>query len=70
MDWKDISITLNENEINLPSSEIIPFQGKCRARKLLRKQQLLFHVMLKQGKTWFILEYDNRSPSIANDDNA
>ena len=63
-------MTLNGNEINLPSSIIKPFRDKFRARKLLRKQPLLFHVMLKQGKTWFTLEYENRSPSITNDDNA
>ena len=60
-------MTLNGNKINLPSSVIIPFRDKFRARKLLRKQLVLLHVMLKQGKTWFTLEYDNRNPSIAND---
>ena len=66
IDWKDISMTLNRNEINLPSSVIIPFRDKFGARKLLRKQLLLLHVMFKQGKTWFTLEYDNKSPNIAN----
>ena len=66
IDWNDISMTLNRNEINLPSSVIIPFRDKFRARKLLRKQLLLLHIMLKQGKTWFTLEYDN-NPSITND---
>ena len=51
VEWKDISMTLNKNEIYLPSSIIIPFWDKFRARKQLRKQVLLFHVMLKQGKT-------------------
>ena len=50
IDWKDITITLNGNEIILPSSVVIPFSDKFRVRKLLRKQPLLFHVMLKQGK--------------------
>ena len=52
IDWRDISITLNGNKINLPSSVVIPFRYKFRARKLLRKQPLLSHVMLKQGKTF------------------
>ena len=59
-------MNLNGNEINLLSSVIIPFRDKFRARKLLRKQPLLLHVMLKQGKTWFTLEFEN-NPSIAND---
>ena len=67
IDWRDISMPLNGNEIHLPSSVVIPFRDKFRVRKPLRKQPLLFHVMLKQGKTWFTLEYDNRNHSIAND---
>ena len=55
IDWSDISITLNDNEIGLPSSVIIPFKERYRARKLLRKHPLLFYIMLKQGKTWFSL---------------
>ena len=47
IDWKDITMTLNGNEINLPSSVIIPFRDKFRVRKLLRKQPLLSHIMLK-----------------------
>ena len=34
IDWSDVSITLNDNEINLPRSVIIPFKEKYRARKL------------------------------------
>ena len=33
VDWKDISMTLNGNEINFPSSVIIPFRDKFRVRK-------------------------------------
>ena len=55
IDWSDVSITLNDNEIYLPSSVIIPFRERYRARKLLRKHLLLFYIMLKQGKTWFSL---------------
>ena len=47
IDWSDISITLNDNEIDLPSSVIIPFKERYRARRLLRKHPLLFYVMLK-----------------------
>ena len=51
IDWKEVSMTLSGNEINLPRSVILPFRDKFRVRKLLRKQLLLLHVMLKQGKT-------------------
>ena len=49
IDWQDVSMTLNGNEINLPILVATPFRDKFRVRKLLRKQPLLFHVMLKQG---------------------
>ena len=53
IDWSNVSITLNENEVGLPSSIIIHFKERYRARRLLRKHPLLFYIMLKQGKTWF-----------------
>ena len=69
IDWSDVSITLNDNEINLPRSVIIPFKEKYGARKLLRRHPLLFYIMLKQGKTWFSLVQEPRNPSIAIDNN-
>ena len=69
IDWSDISITLKDNEIGLPSSVIIPFTERYRARKLLRKHLLLFYIMLKQGKTWFSLVPEPRNPSVAIDNN-
>ena len=51
IDWKEVKVTLNGKEINLPTSVILPFRDKFRARKLIRKQPLLLHVMLKQDKT-------------------
>ena len=69
IEWSDVSITLNDNEIDLPSSKIIPFKERYRARRLLRKHPLLFYVMFKQGKTWFSLVLEPRNLSIANDNN-
>ena len=69
IDWSDVSITLNDNKIDLPSSVIIPFKERYRARKLLRKHPFLFYIMLKQGKTWFSLVPGPRNLSIANNNN-
>ena len=69
IDWTDVSITLNDNIINLPRSIIIPFRERYRARKLLRKHPLLFYLMLKQGKTWFSLVPEPSNPSVAIDTN-
>ena len=69
IDWSNVSITLNDNEINLPSSLIIPLKERYRARRLLRKHPLLFYIMLKQGKTWFSLVPEPRNLSNTNDNN-
>ena len=69
IDWSNASITLNDNEIDLPSLVIIPFEERYRARRLLRKHLLLFYVMLKQSKTWFSLVLVPRNLSIAIDNN-
>ena len=37
-------------KIDLPSSVIIPFKERYRARRLLRKHPLLFYVMLKRAR--------------------
>ena len=69
IDWSNVNITLNDNEIDLPHSVIIPFKEQYRARRLLRKHLLLSYVMLKQGKTWFSLVPEPRNLSIANNNN-
>ena len=69
IDWSDVSITLNDNKINLPRSVIIPFREKYRAQKLLRKHPLLFYIMLKQGNMWFSLVPETRNLSTAIDNN-
>ena len=69
IDWSNVNITLNDNEIDLPSSVIIPFKERYRAKRLLRKHPLLLYVMLKQGKTWFGLVLEPRNLSITNNNN-
>ena len=69
IDWSNISITLNDNEIDLPSSVIIPFKERYRARRLLRKHPLLFYIILKQGKTRFSLVPEPRNLIVTNDNN-
>ena len=69
IDWSNISIMLNDNKTDLPSSVIIPFKERYRERRLLRKHPLLFYVMLKQEKIWFSLVLEPKNLSIANDNN-
>ena len=52
-DWKDVTVTFNENKINLPRVVTIKLQDKIKVRHLMKREPLLFHLMLKQGITWF-----------------
>ena len=57
VNWNDICITLNEREINLSMSLVIPIVYKLKVRKLLRKRDSLhLYLMLKQRKSWLNLE--------------
>ena len=65
IDWRDVGMTINGNPINFPNSVIILLRDKFRTRKLLRSQPLFFHVMLKQGKTWFTVDHNDINSSSA-----
>ena len=55
--WDDICIILNDKEVHLPTTLIIPFIHKLKVRKLFGKKDLLhIYIMLKQRKSWYNLE--------------
>ena len=54
IDWKEVNVTLKGNKINLPKLATIKFQDKFKMRCLVRRESLLFHIILKQGFTWFM----------------
>ena len=55
IDWKEVTVTFNDNKINLPRVVMIKLQHKIRVIHLMKREPLLFHLMLKQGITWFTL---------------
>ena len=55
IDWKEVTVTFKDNKINLPRIVVIRLQDKIKVRILMNREPLLFHLMLKQGMTWFIL---------------
>ena len=59
IDWKEVNMTLNGNKINLPKSDTIKFRDKFKIRCLAKREPLLFHIMLKQGFTWFTFASDH-----------
>ena len=55
IDWEEVSVTLNDNKINLPRVVTIKLQDKIKIRCLMKSEPILFHIMLKQGITGFTL---------------
>ena len=55
IDWKEITVTFNGKKIDLPKVVVIKLQDKIIMRRLMNREPLLFHLMLKQGITWFTL---------------
>ena len=54
---EDIHIVLNEKEVHLATTLIIPFIHKLKVRKLFSKRNLMHvYIMLKQRKSWYNLE--------------
>ena len=55
IDWKEVTVTFNDNKMNLPRVVTIKLQDKIKIRCLMMKEPLLFHLMFKQGIMWFTL---------------
>ena len=57
IDWSEVCVTLNEREINLPISTVIPLVYKLKIRWLFnKKNQLHLYIMLKLRESQFNLE--------------
>ena len=55
--WENIHIVLNDKEVHLPTTLIVPFIHKLKVRKLFGKRGLMhMYIMLKQRKSWYNLE--------------
>ena len=55
IDWKEVTVTFNDDKINLPRIVVIKLCDKIKIRRLMNREPLLFHMMVKQGITWFTL---------------
>ena len=47
IDWKEVTVTFNGNKIDLPRVVIIKLQDKSKIRRLMNREPLLFHLILK-----------------------
>ena len=55
VDWKEVTVTFNDNKINLSRVVTIKLQDIIKVRCLMKREPLFFHLMLKQGVMWFTL---------------
>ena len=56
INWNGINLSFNGNEINLPKIMTIKIQHKIRVRRMMNRESQNFHIMIKQGITWYNLE--------------
>ena len=60
IDWKEVTVTFNDNKINLLRVVTIKLQDKVKIRCLMKREPLLLHLILRQGITWFSLATDTQ----------
>ena len=48
IDWKEVNVTFNGNKVNLPRLIMIKLKDKFEIRHMMKKEPLLFHIMLKK----------------------
>ena len=56
VNWDKITITFNDNKINLPKIVAIKMQDKIRVRRLMNREPLNLHIITTQGIIWYNLE--------------
>ena len=56
INWDKIKLLFNSNEIKLPQLVTIKMQDKIRVRRMMSRETRNFHIMIKQGMTWYNLE--------------
>ena len=47
IDWKEVTVTFSDGKINLPKVVVIKLQDKIKVRRLMNREPLLFHIMIK-----------------------
>ena len=56
INWNGVTVTFNDNKVELPKIVAIKICNKIKVRRLMNRQPLNFHMILRQGITWFNLE--------------
>ena len=66
INWNNVTIIFNENKIDLPKIVTIKIQDKIKVRRLMNRELLNFHIMIRWGITWFNLETEIVQSKISN----
>ena len=56
INWDKSKLMFNSNEINLPKLVMIKIKEKITVRRMMSRETRNFHIMVKQGMTWYNLE--------------
>ena len=56
INWNGVTVTFNGNKVELPKIVAIKIHDKIKIRRLMNRQPLNFHMMIRQGIAWFQLE--------------
>ena len=56
INWNKTILTFNNNKIDLSKIITIKMQDKIRVRRMINKEPLNFHMMVRQGIAWYNLE--------------
>ena len=54
--WGNTCINLNDKEIHLPTTLLVPVIHKVKVRNLFNERNLMIYIMLKQRKSWYNIE--------------
>ena len=56
INWNKVTVTFNDNKIELSKIVTVKTLDKIKVRRLMNREPIIFHVMIRQGLTWFNLE--------------
>ena len=56
INWDKIKLSFNGNKIELPRLVTIKIQYKIRVGRMMSRETRNFHIMVRQGMTWYNLE--------------
>ena len=56
INWDKIKLAFNSSEIKLPKIITMKMQDKIRVRRMMSREMQNFHIIVKQGMTWYNLE--------------